>query len=87
MIGHGGRPADRTEEDRVHALELVAERGGQRVDAFHQRPRQLIQRLAGAGGHQPAAAALEQLLAQFPLQRLQLQGDGGLGDEQRLRGA
>ncbi len=59
----------------------------QPVDALDQRLRQLEQQLALPAGAQAPAAALEQDHPQLALQRLQLQGDGRLADEQGLGGA
>ena len=68
----------------VEAADLLPEHRIQPVQALDQRPRQLVELLALAGQGDPAPAALEQPHPQFPLQRLQLQGDRRLAQVQRL---
>src|SRR5690606_24920912 len=42
----------------VEPAQLLAERGVEAFETFHQRPRQFVQRLALPGHHQPPATAL-----------------------------
>ena len=80
-----GRAARRDVElAGIEALDLVAEDRVQPVEAFDQGLRQLVQDLAFAARGQPSAHPFEQLDPQFALQRLQLEGDRGLADIERL---
>ncbi len=68
----------------LQALEPAAEFAVQPVQALDQGAGQVVQHLAFAGQAETPADALEQGLAQLPLQGLQLQGHGRLAEEQGL---
>src|SRR5690606_35878940 len=84
QVEDGGAVGGNFQLARVHARQRVAKGRGQGVDAVHQRPRQLVQRLARRRGKQAAAVALQQRGAHFALQGLELLADRGLADVQGL---
>ncbi len=84
QVQDGGAVGGDVQFAGVQPGDLVVEGRLQTVDALDQRLGQLVQQLPLAAGTQAPAAALEQHHPQVSLQRLQLQGDGRLADEQRL---
>ncbi len=57
------------------------------LDAFDQRPRQVVEHLPFRRQRQSRAGALEQVRAEFLFQRGQLQADRGRRQEQRFGSA
>ncbi|CPJ60674.1 Uncharacterised protein [Bordetella pertussis] len=72
-----------------HALQLALQLAGLGLELGAQHQQRLgggQQRFAGLGQAKPARGPVEQRHAQALLQRLQLGGDGGLGQRQRFGG-
>lgn len=83
----GGTASGDGELASGEAFDLGLEIAVETLPPFHEGTREFVEHFAGIGEVDAAAAAMEQFHAEFALQRLQLEADGGLREVERFGGA